>query len=75
MKTAFLVVVAVFALIPGTPTQGTCGGDRQACYRACVDCRVHCKDEECRRTCYQIKRSCCVSGGYGGGPRKDCTCT
>lgn len=75
MKTIALVLFAVLVLIPGTPTQGSCGGDRQACYRTCVDCRTRCKDESCKQTCYQIKRSCCASNGFGGGPRKDCTCT
>ena len=49
--------------------------NRQLCYDICVDCRVRCKNQSCKDTCYQIKRSCCLNNGFGGGPTKDCPCT
>jgi hypothetical protein len=76
MKPIFaLLTLAVLLVSTGTTSPAFCKGEKQACYRSCVDCRTRCKNETCQQTCYQIKRSCCSSNGYGGGPHKDCPCT
>jgi len=71
-----LLALAALLVSTSTTTPAYSKGERRACYLSCTDCRSHCKgDEVCKRTCYQIKRSCCSSNGYGGGPQKDCPCT
>lgn len=76
MKLLALSIIAIVLFSTSTSTPAYCKGDRQACFHTCVDCRVRCKgDESCKRTCYEMKRSCCSSNGYGPGPHKDCTCT
>lgn len=77
MKQLLTLITLATLLVSTSTTAPAYGkGERQACFRTCVDCRSRCKgNEDCKRTCYQIKRSCCASNGYGGGPNLDCTCT
>lgn len=74
-KLLFLLpLIAIFSL--HDPAPAFCKGEKQACYHTCTSCRTRCKgDKACEKTCYEIKRSCCGSNGYGPGPHGDCTCT
>lgn len=60
--------------------RGATPSEESACHRACVDCRVRCKQKSsdeaaCLETCLIVKKACCSSCGSGPGPRTTCSCT
>jgi hypothetical protein len=74
------IALTLGLLLHFKPAEASTPQEDSACYRACVECRVRCKQRSsdaasCQETCLLMKSACCESCGTGPGPHTTCSCT